>query len=89
MGRSADDWRYLLGRVATINMFDSFPGLFLILLVIWPAPLWIPVAFLAYALGRRRFNLWTLTVFITVECLALGALVWSFGQVLKGGFSPS
>ena len=38
-------------------------------------PIWVPVVFLAYALGRRQFSLMFLFVAITTEAIAL-AVCW-------------
>jgi hypothetical protein len=39
-------------------------------------PLWLPIAFVAFAVGRRRFGLRLLMVLITVEGFALACLTW-------------
>jgi hypothetical protein len=40
-------------------------------------PLWLPIAFAAYAIGRRRFSLWALLTFVTLESIAIAALAWA------------
>jgi hypothetical protein len=47
----------------------------LLLLLAISSPLWIPIAFAAYAVGRRRFNLKLLFAFLTVEAIALAVFV--------------
>jgi hypothetical protein len=39
------------------------------------APLWIPIAFVAYAVGRRQFSISWLFVFIAAEALGLAITI--------------
>jgi hypothetical protein len=50
-----------------VNPFSLF-----FILLIWPAPFYVPLVFLSYVIGRRQFYLKSLLGFITVECLAIG-----------------
>ena len=40
-------------------------------------PLWLPVVFAAFAIGRRRFSLRALLVFVTLESVSIGAVWWA------------
>ena len=39
-------------------------------------PLWLPIVFVAFAVGRKRFSLKLLMVLITAEGFALACLTW-------------
>jgi hypothetical protein len=55
-------------------MFDYIPGWQLFIFLVFPAPIWIPIVFAAYAIGRRRFGLGVLMALMTAEALSLGLL---------------
>jgi hypothetical protein len=46
-------------------------------------PLWLPIAFGAYAVGRRRFTLWTLLVFVSLESASFGTVAWAWRRGLS------
>ena len=53
-------------------MFVSLVGISLVL----SAPVWIPVVFAAYAIGRKQYGLKLLFALVTVEAIALAAASW-------------
>lgn len=38
------------------------------------SPLWVPIAFVAYAIGKRKYSTGALVLLITIECIALAVL---------------
>ncbi len=44
------------------------------MLVVMPAPVWIPVVFAAFAIARKRFSLWMLFALVTAEAVAFGII---------------
>jgi hypothetical protein len=59
-----------------------------VIFVLWGTalgtPAWVPVALLAYAIGRRRFTIKFLLVLTTAEAAAIGFVVWMLRG--DGGF---
>lgn len=57
-------------------------------IVLWIAallissPLWIPLLFVAYAVGRRQFSLKLLLGLITAEAFALAAMMAGLRQLI-------
>jgi hypothetical protein len=43
------------------------------------APLWTPIAFVAYALGKNRLTVKSVVVFAVAEAAAIGWFLWWFG----------
>ena len=39
-------------------------------------PLWLPIVFLAFALGRKKFVMWFLLLLLTAEGLGFGFSFW-------------
>ena len=52
-----------------------------VVFVLWPAPVYVPLAFLAYAYGRRQFSLKVLLAFMTLESVAIGLFKPSFSAL--------
>jgi hypothetical protein len=48
----------------------------LLLLLAASSWLWVPIAFCAYAAGRRRFGLPLLFALLTAEAIALAIFAW-------------
>ena len=46
------------------------------------SPLWAPVAFLAYSIGRRSITVWTVLVFAVAEIIAVSC-AYFFAPILK------
>jgi hypothetical protein len=51
----------------------------LFLVITWflllTSPLWLPLVFVAYAIGRRRFGILLLLVLVTVEAISISAIL--------------
>ena len=41
-------------------------------------PFWVPVVFLAYAIGRKKFGLWLLFILLTIEAVSIVYAKYSF-----------
>jgi hypothetical protein len=39
------------------------------------SPLWLPLVFVAYTIGRRRFGILLLLVLVTVEAISISAIL--------------
>jgi hypothetical protein len=61
-------------------MFESNLGNWVLVLVILPAPVWVPIMFAAYAVGQRRFSLWLLFALIAAEAATLGIAIASLAS---------
>jgi len=55
-------------------LLDSLVGSWFFMLVLMPAPLWLPAVFFAYAIGRKRFGVWLALWLIAAECVSLVAI---------------
>ena len=42
------------------------------------AAIWVPLTYIAFVAGRRRFSLTSLLAFITIECVAIAYCAWWF-----------
>ena len=40
-------------------------------------PVWVPLVFLAYAIGRKTYSLRLLFVLVTVEAICIGFVLWA------------
>ena len=48
------------------------------------APLWVPLVFVAFAIGRKRFGLGQLFALVTVEAVSTFAAVWACNVMMTG-----
>jgi hypothetical protein len=48
------------------------------------APLWVPLVFLAFAVGRRRFSMWLLFALLTAEAVSTAAAIWAYHVMMTG-----
>ena len=69
------------GRMGGMSHSPIFALLFLMASTfVAAAPLWLPLAFLAYVMGRRQMSLRLLFFFVTVEAICIAvvtAFLWS------------
>jgi hypothetical protein len=54
----------------------------LLLILAISSPFWVPIAFVAYAVGRRRFGLPLLFAMLTSEAIALAIFVKMASQAI-------
>ena len=52
------------------------PADFALLMAVW-SPMWFPLAFLSYAVGRRNLNVSIVVVFGIAEAIGVGAMAWA------------
>jgi hypothetical protein len=48
----------------------------LIISMVFGSPVWLPIVFAAYAIGRRQFSLLVLFLLLTAEAVSITAMVW-------------
>ena len=42
------------------------------------SPIWVPLVFIAYVMGRRKFSVPVILSFAAVEATAIGAVIWLY-----------
>ena len=65
-------------------MESSFtPVLYLVAMVVaalLSVPVWLPLVFVGYAMGRRKFSLSLVFLLVTLEAASLGLVLWWFRE---------
>ena len=56
---------------------------FLALIVFAVSPFWIPIAFVAYAVGRKKFGVGFAIAFAVTEAISVGAMYLAVAAVAK------